>query len=373
MTSFAIALIVLALIPAFMTIVNLPSLREPPQPRRRHRVSVLIPARDEASNIGAALDAVLANTDVDLEVVVLDDHSTDATAEIVAGRAATDPRVRLISGNPLPPGWSGKQFACSQLAAAARHDVLVFVDADVRLSADSVGRMAEFVERRDLGLASGFPRQITGTWSERLIVPLIHVVLLGYLPMAGMRWTRHPGFAAACGQLIVARRDAYLASGGHDAIRASRHDGVTLPRAFRRAGFKTDLFDATELATCRMYQGMTEVWKGFGKNATEGMATPIGLPIWTVLLLGGHVLPVAALVLTLLGYASELMPAAILATGLIFGTRALLALRFRQDPRSVAIAPLGIAALLAIQYDALWRARSGRPAEWRGRLYNPAD
>lgn len=107
--------------------------------------------------------------------------------------------------------------------------------------------------RRYVALASGVPRQELGTFSERLLLPLIHFVLLGYLPMFMMRWTRRAGFSAGCGQLFIAQAEAYHASGGHSAIRATLHDGVKLPRAFRRAGFQTDLLDATDIATCRMY------------------------------------------------------------------------------------------------------------------------
>ena len=93
---------------------------------------------------------------------------------------------------------------------------------------------------------SGLPRQETGSWLERLVIPLAHFLLLGYLPMFAMRWFRHPAFGAGCGQLFLARKSAYQAAGGHDAIRSSRHDGLMLPRAFRRAGLRTDLCDATD-------------------------------------------------------------------------------------------------------------------------------
>src|SRR5205807_74198 len=126
-----------------------------------------------------------------------------------------------------------------------------------------------FLEKSGAALVSGIPRQETGTFFERLLIPLIHFILLGFLPMKRMRSTRKPAYAAGCGQLFLARRMAYDAMGGHAIIRSSLHDGLTLPRAFRRAGFQTDLCDATDLATCRMYCGAGEVWHGLAKNATE--------------------------------------------------------------------------------------------------------
>ena len=133
--------------------------------------------------------------------------------------------------------------------------------------------------------------------------------------------------------MFIARADAYAKSGGHREISTSLHDGVKLPRIFRRAGFFTDLFDATEIATCRMYRGGAEVWQGFSKNATEGMATPIGLPIWTALLAGGHVLP---WLLLILGPPEALFPACV-GIAVSLGTR--IALGFQVRPKYLKCSP----------------------------------
>ncbi|MBB3262698.1 hypothetical protein FHW79_000285 [Azospirillum sp. OGB3] len=370
-TLLAALALAFALLPLGLGLVNLCLYRRPKaEPPPDAAVSILIPARNEEATIAAAVRAALSSCGVTVEVVVLDDHSTDRTAEIVRAIAARDPRLRLETAPPLPPGWSGKQHACQALAKLARHPVLLFQDADVRLAPDAARRACGALLAGRAGLVSGFPRQETGTLAEALVIPLIHVLLLGYLPMVGMRWSGNPGFAAACGQLIAVRRDAYQTAGGHAAIATSLHDGVTLPRAFRRAGQGTDLFDATGLARCRMYRGWREVWSGFSKNATEGMATPVALPVWTLLLFGGHVLP-----WLLLGWAAldplpegaAALAALAVATGLSF--RLLLAIRFRQSLVGALLHPVGILILLAIQWSALLRARRGRPAEWRGRAY----
>jgi hypothetical protein len=240
---------------------------------------------------------------------------------------------------------------------------MVFVDADVRLAPDALSRMAGAMQRRpELGLASGFPRQVVVTWSERLLLPLIHFLLLGYLPMALMRRSSAPSLGAGCGQLFIARRSAYQRAGGHAAIRASLHDGITLPRAFRTAGLMTGLFDATAFATCRMYRNAGEVWEGLTKNATEGMAKPLALPTWTLILGGGAVAPAILLLL-----APGPISAAALACGI--GLRLMLAWRFRQPVLSAILHPLGVMALLVVQWASLLRALRGRPSTWRGRAY----
>ncbi len=360
MTALAVVALSLAAWPLGLALANLLVYRTPPRHPGRPSVSVLIPARNEERNVAACIAAVLANGAVDLDLVVLDDHSTDRTAAILAGIA--DPRVRVATAPPLPPGWSGKQHACAALAGHARHELMVFLDADVRIAPDALSRIAGFMAASDLGLASGFPREVVRGWSEQLLLPLIHFLLLGYLPMPAMRLLGAPSLGAGCGQLMVARRGAYARAGGHAAIRASLHDGITLPRAFRAAGIMTGLFDARTLASCRMYESAAAVWEGLGKNATEGMAKPVALPFWTLILAGGHILP-----FVLLALAPGPLAAAAVACSL--GLRLVLAWRFRQPLLSALLHPLGIAALLAIQWSALLRTARGRPATWRGRTY----
>ena len=347
--------------PLLLGLGNLLLYRCPAPARDRPRVSVLIPARNEEANIGDATACVLASEGVELELVVLDDGSTDRTGDIL--RAIADPRLKVAASPGLPAGWSGKQHACQALSRLARHELMVFVDADVRLAPDALARMAGFMEGDPaLGLASGFPAQVTVTWAERLLLPLIHFLLLGYLPIAAMRRQVSPALGAGCGQLFIARRDAYERAGGHAAIRASLHDGITLPRAFRRAGIMTGLFDAAPFARCRMYRSTAQVWEGLTKNATEGMAKPVALPVWTAILGGGQVLPLALMIA-----APSAPAAAALAAGV--GLRLALARRFRAPVLSALLHPLGVLALLVVQWAALIRAARGRPATWRGRAY----
>lgn len=330
--------------------------------------SVLIPARNEEQNIRATLEALLQNRDCHFEVIVLDDHSTDGTAAIVKELSLRDARVHLESAPPLPAGWCGKQHACHVLARLARHPMLVFMDADVRLAADALTRMHSFMEQTKSDLASGVPRQETGTFSERLLIPLIHFILLGFLPMQAMRRSRRPSMSAGCGQLFIARRDAYEKSGGHSMLRDSLHDGIKLPRVFRQAGFATDLFDATDVATCRMYHTNAETWRGLAKNATEGLAAPGTILPMTTILLGGQVLPFVLLAFAPLMSGTGLVQNGVAAT-LAWLPRFIAVWRFKQPLSSALLHPFGVVALLAIQWQALVRHLGGKPSEWKGRSY----
>lgn len=389
---FAALCLVCALVPAVLYAKNVRLYRTPvPIERPLPPVSILIPARNESRSIEAALTAALASRDVTFEIIVLDDHSEDDTAAIVDRIALLDSRVRLEKAPELPAGWCGKQHACFHLSKLARHSILVFLDADVRLAPDGLARMIGFLESSGADLVSGFPRQETETFLERLLIPLIHFLLLGFLAIGKMRRTRRAAFAAGCGQLFVMRREAYKKVGGHAAVKASLHDGLMLPRAFRISGCSTDLCDATDIATCRMYRSAREVWIGLAKNAREGLASPrLLLPV-TLMLLLGQLAPAVLLIYfltlfakqaTLQGAHFDMLMASLetsgIAAGLGLSALALLAsyyprvdamYRFRQSRLGMILHPFGIILLLAIQWYALLCWLFGGRSTWKGRAY----
>ncbi|HUE96507.1 MAG TPA: glycosyltransferase [Longimicrobiaceae bacterium] len=388
--AFAISVLALALVPAALFAVNSVVFRSPGDPGAGGAsasglgagprdqaspareddslplpaVAILIPARDEAHSIAGALEAAATTRGVEFEIVVLDDHSTDGTPDIVRGFSDRDPRIRLEHSRPLPEGWCGKQHACAQLAERARYDLLCFIDADVRLTPDGVARLAGFLRSSGAGLVSAVPRQITVTLLEKLLIPLIHFFMLGYLPIPAMRRSVSPSLAAGCGQLFLAERQAYVQAGGHAAIRASLHDGLTLPRAFRHAGLRTDICDGTSLATCRMYRNASEVWKGLLKNAHEGVGSAQLIGVFTVLLIGGCILP---FLLPLLGAPGPLSIAAMSAA---WFPRLVGVVRFRDSVLGALLHPLSILVFLAVQWTSFLLRLAGRkPAAWKGRAY----
>lgn len=352
--------LVCAALPAVLFVRNLSVFSPPPvDADESGGVSILIPARNEELNIADAIHAALANENT--EVLVLDDGSTDRTFGIASGLARREARIRLLKGEPLPDGWIGKNFACAQLAAAARNPLLLFVDADVRLTKDAATRLASALRDSNAQLISGVPRQIVVTFSEILLVPLIQFLLLGFLPLRRMRQSNHPAYATGCGQLIMVERSAYESCGGHTGMRRSVHDGLALPKQFRTAGFCTDLVDVTDVATCRMYRRDRDVWSGLAKNAHEGLGAPTRIVPITLLLLAGQVLPFA-----LAASGARWSPFAI---ALALLPRILSARRFHQPAVTVLLHPVAILALLAIQWYAFLRYLLGKSASWKGRVY----
>lgn len=373
MSVLVVVALAFAAFPAAMYLRNVRAFRRPGSGGRGSpEVSVLIPARNEEAGIAVAVSCALASTGVELEVIVLDDSSTDRTAAIVRELATKDARVRLETAPPLPPGWCGKQHACYTLSKLAKYEVITFLDADVRLEPHALANMAGFLESSGAALVSGFPKQETESFLEQLVIPLINWLLLCYLPLHVMRKSLQPSLGAGCGQWFLTTKTAYEKVGGHGhpLVRESLHDGIKLPRAYRTCGLMTDVCDATHDATCRMYRTGGQVWNGFAKNAREGLGAPVLIWVWTVLLACGHVLPFALLPFVLYTHPWLWQKWVVIAAcGLSLLPRLHAAVRFHQPWFTAWLHPLGVLAMLGIQWYATVRKWLGRPVGWKGRAH----
>jgi len=233
------------------------------------RISILIPARDEAERIGATLRGVLAQQGLrDLEVVVLDDGSHDDTARIVKEMAERDPRLRLVIGSDEPPpdGWLGKSWACHRLAQEATGSVLVFIDADVHLAPAAVAATVRMMRDGGLDLLSPYPHQVAETWAERITQPMVTWSWVTALPARLTETKHYPSMAAAVGQFLVVDARAYRISGGHAAVSDMILEDVGVLRAFKRAGFRGAPADGSAVARCRMYTGPAQIYEGYTKS-----------------------------------------------------------------------------------------------------------
>jgi hypothetical protein len=276
--------------------VNARLLRRPvPGDRPLPPLTVLIPARDEAATIAACVESVQGPWDV----VVLDDESADGTAGLARSAGA-----RVIAGRPVPPGWVGKVWACAQLAqaAAATSEVLVFVDADVRLEPDAVHAAVALLLDTGLDVVCPFPRQQAVTPAERLVQPLLQWSWLTFLPLRAMERSPRPSLAAAGGQWLIADRAGYLRAGGHAAVRDDVLEDIGLARAVKRSGGRIALADGSRLATCRMYDSWSELTAGYSKSLWASFGSPTGAAAVVVTLIILYAVPpVAALVLAVAG------------------------------------------------------------------------
>jgi hypothetical protein len=241
------------------------------------RVSILLPARDEAHRITPTLRSLLAQEGLpDLEILVLDDGSTDGTGDVVRQIVGTDPRVKVIDGpDDLPPaGWLGKSWACHRLAEAATGDVLVFVDADVQLTARAVASTIHHMRRGGLDLLSPYPHQVAVTLAERITQPLVVWSWVTALPIRITERSHYPSMAAAIGQFLVVDARAYRLSRGHAAVSDMILEDVGVLRALKRAGFQGAPADGSAVASCRMYTNGHEIYDGYTKSVWSVFQPP---------------------------------------------------------------------------------------------------
>ncbi len=280
------------------TWLNARLLRQPnvDAPAVEYLVSVLIPARNEAHRIAPTVRSVLGQRDMRLEVIVLDDGCTDDTVAVVCEAAAGDHRLRVISGLDVAPGWLGKPWACQQLGEAALGQVLVFIDADVVLESHAIVAAVDLLTRHRLSLVSPYPHQEAVTVGERLVQPLLQWLWLTFLPVRLAERLRPASMAAANGQFLVVDAAAYRDIGGHVGVRDRVVEDVWLARAMKGAGHRAVVVDGTELATCRMYTGWSEVRDGYTKSLWAAMGSPASAAVVGALLTGLYVLPPVAAV-----------------------------------------------------------------------------
>lgn len=365
------ALLAVPALPLGLAAYNLLTWARPRPGGERPRVSVavLVPARNEERSLGAALESILRQPAV-TEVLVCDDGSTDRTPDIVRSFAASDPRVRLVTGSPLPEGWVGKPFACHQLAREAKAEVLCFLDADVRVRDGAfealVARLGGAEERR---VVTVVPLQEMRTFAERLVLPLLLLTYLCWLPLTLVARGRDPRFVAACGQILCLRRKTYDEVGGFESIRGELVDDVAFCRRAKVLGVTVDFVDGSRLGVCRMYESFAQVWRGFSKNIFEGLGRSLpALAVACALHFFGFVFPFVALALR--GFGVESIPFGPALAGVLgnLALRLTLVGTHRHPPLFALAHPFAVLTLLGIALNsARWTLRGN--VEWAGRAY----
>ncbi|MFE8700770.1 glycosyltransferase [Cytobacillus sp. FJAT-54145] len=262
---------ILQLLWVIWNLQHLPILPKDSFKKTDQTISILIPARNEGKRIGDCLQSIVKQKTPPYEVLVLDDHSTDDTAEVVKDWMKKYPFIKLIKGAKLQQGWTGKSFACHQLAMEAKGDWLLFLDADVRLFNGALEKVCNVACTQRTGMISGFPKQVVQSWMERLVVPMMMFVIACHLPIKWVRKSNNPRFAAAHGGFIFIEKNCYMTIGGHRKIRNDLLDDMALAKLVKRNLYPFVLADITNVAYMRMYEKASDVWEGYRKNLFPGL------------------------------------------------------------------------------------------------------
>lgn len=344
-------------------LVNRRALRRPPTspPAVAAAVSILVPARDEAHRIAPTLRSLLAQRGLDdVEILVLDDRSSDGTADVARRTGDGDPRLRVLSGRTPPAGALGKPHACGQLSAAARGEILVFVDADVVLAPDAVAAAVAVLRGPEpLALLCPWPRQVVAGPLARLVQPLLAWSWLTTLPLRVAERSARPSMALANGQFLLVEADALARAGGWDAVRGAVLDDIALARAVRAAGGRTGVADGSALASCRMYDSGRDLHEGYRKSLWAAFGSPVGSVAVAAALLLVYVVPPAA----------ALGGSRVGATGYAAAVAGrLLASRFCAAPSrwDAAAHPVSVLATVGLLVSS-WVGRVRGTLRWKGR------
>ena len=318
-------------------------------------VGVVVPMRNEAENV-EGLVATLAAQEGLFHFYLLDDNSEDETYELLQRFTADDSRFTVIKGAALEDKWIGKTWALQQLFEASKEEVLVSIDADVRLSNDAINKAVTAMNDARLDFVSPYPRQIAKTFAERLIQPLLQWSWLTTVPLRFAERSGQKSMAVANGQFFVVRRLALTSIGGYQSVKHAVIDDVFLARELVKNGSSGTVINGSDIAETRMYASWSQIESGYGKSLSKAFGSIFGALFVVVFLFATSIAP---FILGLLGN-----PYGWLGFGAIVGTRLLSAIKSRGNILDTVLHPISVIALIyLIAYSYLMRGS----IQWKGR------
>jgi len=351
-----------------------------PPPASSPLISICIPARNEENNIRNCVESALGQDYPNIEVIVLDDRSTDSTLTQLAEIASLDSRLLPVSGTDLPEGWAGKPFALFQASAVARGEWLCFVDADTFLAPQAISSCYSKAIETKADMFTTMNKQILGSFWEKVVMPLVMTALsVGFSP----RKVNDPNTrdAIANGQFIMIRRSVYDAIGGHEKVKDQIVEDKAISEQVKWNGHRLVVADGSQVISTRMYTSLPSMWEGWTKNiylglsdhpsmlllgafgATLSVIAALFLPLWTLLganwlFNGGTWLAIAVIVQSLLVW------------GWLIYFRAQVARKMNISAWYVLTTPLGAGVFAAMMLTSAWKVLSGQGVTWRGRKYH---
>jgi glycosyltransferase involved in cell wall biosynthesis len=347
----------------------------PPAPAEP-QVAVIVPARDEAARILRLLDGLATQTTRNFEVLVLDDHSADATAAVVTGYAPRLPQLHLIEGASLPPGWAGKCWACWQAAHHATAPWFLFLDADTAPAPAMISTLIQYADTYDVDLLTLLPLLELETFWERVLMPPFVGLIQAAFPLDQVNDPRS-SIALANGQCLLIKRDVYFASGGHRAVRDSVLEDTEFAQVVKGQGYRLRAVGGPELMRVRMYTRLSEVAEGLRKNAWAGYAAGGWRSAWAGVQQG--VLAFVPMGLVATGawlrwrerhVGTQLASWGLLLWAITTGYWGYVIVRLhRLNPLWALLYPFGTLSYFVLAGWAWLSLRLGRGVTWKGRTY----
>ncbi len=335
-------------------------------------ISILIPARNEEENIKRCIISLTKQDYDNIEILVLDDGSTDNTSKIVKELSEKDGRIKLYKGETLKEGWGGKSYACHQLSKQARGDYLIFTDADTLHFPNSISGAVACLLRYGLGALSIFSKQIMVTMHERMMVPFGNYIILCLMPIYLIRKAKNALFCVAIGQFMLFKREVYKKIGGHKSVKGEILEDIKISKLVKRCGYKFMIFDGRNNVYCRMYRNFREVVKGYSKVLFAVFDYKIYMiSIAIVLVSAVFLFPFLMLPLGILfDWPIVITELIILQIAIILITKIILSIRFKCRAVDILLHPVAVIYLILIAINSVFSTIIGVGIDWKGRIYD---
>jgi len=343
------------------------SLKNPPL------ISILIPARNEAENISRCLKSLLKQDYPNMEIIVLDDNSSDGTGKVVEEIAQKDNRVRLVDGAPLEDGWIGKNFASHQLSKHAKGEFFIFTDADTLHFPKTVSSALGALIATKVDALSTYPRQIMVTFAERMTVPIINTALQCFIPFILIKKSKSPLFCTALGQFMMFKRGTYEKIGGYESIKGHLVDDIQISKRVKKEGLKFMVFDGRNTIFCRMYKNLKGVIIGLAKSIYPAFnGNILALFSFTGVLTATLLVPFVLLPLGafLFDWPAAIIRLMIIQVIIVLAIKTMFAIRYKQRMLDILLAPVSMAIIDALIFLSFFQAKYGEGLSWKGRVYD---
>lgn len=326
-------------------------------------VSMLVPARNEEKNIKKVIESLQNQKYPNFEIIILDDNSSDKTYEIAKSYANNDDRIKVIKGTELPNNWLGKNWACKQLADVSKGKFLIFTDADNFHNENAIINTVAKMKKYNLNLLSAFPEQKTITFPEKLIIPVIDLIIYSGLILWTTYFVKLPAFAAANGQWIAFDRNSYFELNGHEAVKTEIVEDVALSRHFKKNGKRILTCSGKNMIFGRMYSSFSEIWNGLSKNVF-GLTDFKSIPFF-ILLIVLFVSTVLPYLLLASGYFIEL---SLIVIALNMLWRLILAINYKHNILiSLILHPISMLVFILIGINSFTKSKYGS-VKWKDRV-----
>jgi chlorobactene glucosyltransferase len=357
----------------------------PPTPRnyfdeQAPPVTICIPARNEANSVERCVRSAIDQQYPNHHVLVLDDESTDGTSEILDSLTQQYPELlTVMSGKPKPDDWLGKSWACHQLSRQALGDILIFIDADTWLEPEAMRKVVRTMGSDIVDFITLWPQQKFGTFWEKIVIPLIYFALLTLLPTRYVyqspKWLPPflkqkigPLFAAANGQFMAFKKNAYEGIGGHQSVKKEVVEDVALAKNIKRGGFRMKMYHGRNAVSCRMYESKKELWQGFRKNFFAGFGfNPVLFIGMGLLHIITFIIPILSFPLLLLWGSTKLISLTFTAILLMYLQRFTVDRWFGWNLRYGLLHPLGVGWFQMLGIQVLTDYFNGASAQWKER------